>query len=442
MALIPLGFWAASGGAAGGPYWIATLGGSGADYSSAVAVDSLDNNYVLGYTISAGAGNYDFLIIKRNTEGVVQWQRTLGGTGNDRGYGLAIDSSDNLYVCGYSTISGEFDERFLVAKYNSSGTIQWQRLFGNGFAYGEAAAVDTSGNVYFAGYGYGEGAGDQEFYIVKYNSSGTLQWQRTLGGASADKAYAIHLDSSNNVYVSGDSRSTGAGGQDILLAKYSSSGVIQWQRSLGGASNDESHSIATDSSGNVYIAGYSYSVVADSVLLLAKYNPSGTLQWQRALYNSYGTSTAQAVAVDSNNDVYITGEEFISGSVRRQMIVAKYNSSGTIQWQRMLGASSDEFSYSIAVDSLDDIYITGKTPNIGVGGQEVITAKLANDGSLLGTYVLDGVNITYAVSTLTTTTPTLTAATSSLTSSTSSRTTAASSRTDAVSSLTSYLVDL
>ena len=115
-----------SGGVPQEEYWLATLGGTGDDYGRGIAVDSSGNVYVTGYTTSDGAGGADISISKYNTSGVIQWQRTLGGTGIDYGYGIAVDSSGNVYVTGHTGSDGAGGNDISISKYNTSGTIQWQ----------------------------------------------------------------------------------------------------------------------------------------------------------------------------------------------------------------------------------------------------------------------------------------------------------------------------
>jgi uncharacterized delta-60 repeat protein len=432
MSLVPLGFWAASGG--GISYWLATLGGTSSDFGRSVAVDSSGNVYAFG---DAGT---DSLLAKYDPAGTTQWQQALGSADSNS---VAIDSSDNIYTVGWTSSAGEGSRDFLVARYNSSGTIQWQRVLGGtGFDLGSAVAVDSSGNVYAFGYTTSQGAGGSDFLIAKYNSSGTIQWQRTLGGSNSESGYGVAVDSSDNVYVFGETQSAGAGGLDFLLAKYNSSGTIQWQRILGGSGREDGHAVAIDSSDNVYVLGYTGSTGAGaSNCLLAKYNSSGTIQWQRVLGGS-GNDKGFAVAFDSSDNVYLSGSTDSTGAGDDDFLLAKYNSSGTIQWQRTLGGLGRDEVYAVAVDSSDNLYVLGYTGSTGAGGTDFLIAKLPNDGSLTGTYSLDGVDVIYAASSLTAATSTLTAATSSLTSASSSLTSAISTLTAASASLTSHLVEL
>jgi hypothetical protein len=408
------------GGGGGSSYWIATLGDRGGttDAGFGIAIDSLGNTYVAGTIASQGAGGDDALLAKYNASGAIQWQRALGGLLSDAFKNVAVDSSGNVYASGFNENAVA---AALIAKYDTSGTLQWQRtLDGLVSEDSRSIAVDSSGNVYIAGFTNSQGAGGFDALIAKYDTSGTLQWQRILGDVGSEFAVGIAVDSSANVYITGYENSQGQGGADVLIAKYDTSGTIQWQRILGGGSSDLGLAITVDSSGNVYVAGNTGSAGAGSNdALVTKYDTSGTIQWQRVLGDADGQSFV-GIAVDSAGDVYTVGSSPLSGT--NAIIIAKYNNSGTIQWQRALNSSGVETGAGIRVDNLGNFYIIGNTNVVDTGGQELLIAKLPTDGSLTGTYG----DFTYSVLTFTAATSALTAATSTLTAATSTLTSATS----------------
>ena len=146
---------------------------------------------------------------------------------------------------------------------NWAGTVQFGT---SSWDVGEGIATDSDGNIYVTGYTGGEfssyiNAGDVDIFVAKYNSSGTRQWTQQLGTSSADYGFGITTDSSGNVYVTGSTwggldGNTNAGSSDLFVVKYDSDGIKQWTQQLGTYTYDEARGISTDSSGNVYVTGY------------------------------------------------------------------------------------------------------------------------------------------------------------------------------------------
>ena len=390
--------------------WISTFGAAGTDRINQVALDSTGGVYTIGTANGLGTGNSndDALLTKYTSNGTIEWQRVLGGTNADYGNGIAIDSSNNICITGY-TYSVNGTAVAYVAKYNSSGTLQWQRWLGGGSEYGNAISTDSSGNVYVTGRSFYGGTTNYDFLTFKYDSSGTLQWQRRIGGSGSSNeiAAAIVANSSGNTVVVGYSSGLGAGSDDILIVRYGPTSSLLSSSTLGGTGSERGYGVALDSSDNFYIVGSTTSAGAGGTdLILAKYNSSATLQWQRTLGGT-GTDLGSGVAVDSSNNVYVVGQTDSQGAGSYDVLIAKYNSAGTLQWQRVLGiAANGEYGYGIAVDSASGhFYITGFTTSVGAGGWDAFVAKFPVSGSGIGTFGI----WTYQESTLTAATSNLTA---------------------------------
>ena len=401
---------AAAGNAGADAYWIATLGGTGTDYEvKAITVKSNGDVYGVLSTNSEGAGGYDGVVVKYNSSGVLQWQRRIGGSSNEFFQGMAIDDSGNIYAAG-STASYESGTSAYIVKYNSSGAVQWQRaLYSTSTIDLRKVAVDSSSsNIYAVGFTSALTSGGNDVFICKYSVSGVLQWQRRLGGTSNDDGSDIALDGSGNVYIQYQ-HSSGQGGYDLGIAKYNSSGVIQWQRSLGGTGNESGAGLAIDSSDNIYIPAMTASEGQGGYDAgVAKYNSSGAIQWQRIIGGT-GSDNVSNLATDSSGNVYVLGTTTSAGAGSQDTLIVKYNSSGVVQWQRSFGTTSYEYAGGIAVDSSDNLYFGGRS-NV-TGNYDSFIVKVPSDGSLTGTYG----NFVYASTSLTTATSTLTDAASTLT---------------------------
>ena len=376
------------GGAYGaGPHWIALLGGSGSDVGLGVAIDSSDNIIVTGNTASDGAGGADSITAKYDSSGTLLWDKTLGGSGTEEGYGVAIDSSDNIIICGVTTSDGAGGNDLLVAKYNSSGTLLWDKtLGGSGTDIGLGVVTDSSDNIIVTGYTWSDGAGNADALVAKYNSSGTLLWDKTLGGSGTDVGYRVAIDSSDNIIVIGYTGSDGAGGDDLLVAKYNSSGTLLWDKTLGGSLNEYGRDVAIDSSDNIIVTGQTSSDGAGGIdLLVAKYDSSGNLLWDKTLGGT-GSDRGYGVAVDSSGNIIVTGQTNSDGAGDYDVLVAKYDSSGTLLWDKTLGGTGSEIGRGVVIDSSDNIIVIGYTNSDGAGSNDLLVAKLHPDGLGDGTY--------------------------------------------------------
>ena len=233
--------------------WTKQLGTSSSDRGNGVITDSSGNIYVSGYTEgnldgNTNSGQGDIFLVKYNSSGTKQWTKQLGTSKNEQGLGVTTDSSGSIYVTGFTTrgldgnkSSGKSD--IYLVKYNSSGTKQWTKQLGVESLddLGNGVTTDSSGNVYVTGYTKGgldgnTSSGESDIFLVKYNSSGTKQWTKQLGTCGNDYGQGVTIDSSDNIYMTGCTRTcsslgldgnTNSGNYDIFLVKYNSDGVKQ-----------------------------------------------------------------------------------------------------------------------------------------------------------------------------------------------------------------------
>ena len=389
----------------GDNYWLATLGLSGFNTLGwAVAVDSSDNIISGGYTRGEGAGSDDFLVVKYSKSGEILWQKTLGDTAIDRLYGVAVDSSDNIYVCGRGNYSSRASfEDMVTAKFNPDGTLSWVR--GLGSDYGEtnnSVSIDSSGNVITVGYGNPRTSSSDEYAITtKRNSSGSLSSIQRFGD-TGDRiyGYGLDIDSSDNIYVAGTANYSYSNNTNAaLIIKYNSNLVMQWWRALGDSSgSDHFYDVKVDSSGNPIACGYTSSQGQGGYdVLVAKYNSTGNLQWQK----TYGTSSdeyGRSIVFDSSDNIYVSGASQQTGL---PSFIMKLNSSGVLQWAKSFRTSNNNDQlWGIALDSDENIVVVGRTYTNAVS---LATYRLPPDGGDNGTYgnlIIDDIIFTEATATL------------------------------------------
>jgi hypothetical protein len=384
--------------------WHTFLGGSVTDRGWGIAVDGSGNVYVAGDSdatwgspVRAHSGDSDAFVAKLDSGGALQWNTFLGGGGSDYGRGIAVDGSGNVYVAGSSLAdwgspirdySGSRDA--FAVQLDSSGALQWHTFLGGSrWDIGSSIAVDESGNIHIVGYSdatWGSpvrafnGSRSSDAFAAKLDASGALEWNTFLGGSDQDYGNAIAVDGSGNLYVTGDSHAvwespirTFSGGIDAFAAKLDSSGALQWNTFLGGSVTEYGYGIAVDGSGNVYLAGGSNATwgspvrahSGDADVFAAQLDDSGDLQWHTFLGGSRG-DWANSIALDGSGNVYLAGRSYatwgtpvraFSGDI--DALAAQLDGSGALQWHTFLGGSGQDVGFSIAVDGSGDAYVAG-----------------------------------------------------------------------------------
>ena len=304
------------------------------DGANAIALDNSGNVYVTGSSLGSGGSDRDYVTIKYNSSGAEQWVKRYNGPGNssDEAYRIAVSDSGNVYVTGYSrSTSGAGSEDCTTIKYNTAGVQQWVQRFNNGANdLGLAVRVDSLGNVYVAGFAW-NGFSGLDYLTLKYNSSGVQLWSRIEVQSGTGIIYSLAVDNPGNVYVTGFSYNETTGNDDYFTIKYNTTGLYQWGTKYNGTGNgaDTAYSLAADGSGNVYVTGSSPGTSSGTDYATIKYNTSGVQQWVER-YNGTGNSSDAAVSiiVDSWDYVYITGVSAGSGTGTDYATV-KYSQTGT-----------------------------------------------------------------------------------------------------------------
>ena len=353
--------------------WVARYNGSGNyfDVAEALAVDGDGNVYVTGWSIGSDTGT-DYATIKYDSNGDTVWVRCYNGSGNksDGAYALAVHASGNVCVTGYSGDWPFMD--YATIRYDSNGDTAWVRRYngsGNNDDAAFALAVDASGKVYVTGLSTGSGT-DYDYATIKYKPSGDTVWVRRYNGPGnyADVSYALALDASGNVYVTGNSTGSGTD-YDYATIKYKPNGDTVWVRRYNGPGNgrDDARALTVDGSDNVYVTGLSTGSGTDYDYATIKYDPNGDTVWVRR-YNGPGNGwdEACAIEVDGSGNVYVTGLSTGSGADYDYATI-KYDFNGDTVWVRRYNGSgnSRDAARALTVDASGNVYVTGLSTGSG-----------------------------------------------------------------------------
>ena len=330
-------------------------------YVNGLGIDSLNN-----VIITTSYGISTFKVIKMNSSGEELWNtiydRWTYGYEDWFTTDLTIDSLDNIVIVGYqenwwSTLRYDY----LVAKFNRSGNKIWDIIWYNEVeTLASSVAVDSVDNIYIGV----QKVNSEGIVLVKYDTAGNQVWNTSWGGVHNEVVSEIAVDSSDNIYLTGYEEGYEGGDYDIFLLKYNSSGALQWNQTWSSNHRDYSSDIFIDFSDNIFISGSSYSCCdsfswGDGKSYLMKVNNSGYLQWNKTLGNNFYWKMAK----DKFGNIYTAGFDEIYPGEREDICLVKFNQSETIEWEIFWGGKGRETAYNLALDSNNNIYIAGSLDN-------------------------------------------------------------------------------
>lgn len=384
----------ASGAASGDLVWKARLASDKVDAGRSVLLRPDGGVVVAGSTFgslfASSRGATDGFLARLDASGArvggVQFGSGVGQS--DDVLGAAIDKSGNVFVVGATTgaLHGESRGTYdaFVAKYSPDLRLLWAKQLGtSGFEYAEGVAVDPSGNAYVVGSTTGalfgtNGARErsdpaEDAFVVKFDPQGAQLWARQLGGDQFDAAYKVATDASGNVFVAGASSTAlftpfVAGSPTLFVTKFDSSGGLTWGTQLSDGGGNAIGGIGVDGGGNAYVAGSGNLASAPQVYddaYLIKYAPDGRTLWSRQIETG-GNEQVRALTVDARGNSFLGGALFADeDAVQSDAFVWKYDASGTKVWARRFADAGTEgptgVTYGLALDALGNVYATGST---------------------------------------------------------------------------------
>lgn len=335
--------------------WLERYDGISTNVSAAndIVVDSLRNIYVLGKNGSS-SGNGDITLLKYNQFGDIVWVKKYNGpgNGNDLSNGLKI-SGKNIYVTGCSAGKGSGVD-YVTIKYDSTGLQEWVQRYtysdGNFYDASYALAIDDSENVYVTGESKNPTTNTIDCVTIKYNSSGQEQWLSRYITNNAI-GYAIVANGNGDVFV------TGRDNGKYFTIKYNSVGDQKWVAFYNGGSDNSPNAISLDRFGNVFVAGVSHGIYWDYATV--KYDSLGVEKWVRR-YNGTDNYMDQlnAMIIDNSGNVYVTGNGTELGR-GYDYVTIKYNNSGDQQWIVKYHNGLNDIAKAIKIDEIGNIYVTG-----------------------------------------------------------------------------------
>lgn len=393
---------------------VKTLGGSKNDSAQSVVATSDGGYAILGFTQSLDGDitdktneSFDYWVLKYNAENELQWQKTFGGSADERGNSIIQTQDGGFAILGFSYSSdGDVTENiglqdFWLVKLDAVGNISWQKSFGFQGADSGISVIQTndlgfliSGTLDVTASG-GQGNSSRstnrhaggDYWVLKLDTAGNMEWSQYFGGNFTDTPYDVVQTEDNSFIIVGSSDSddtdisSNIGTYDFWVVKISASGNLVWEKSFGGTQIDEARGIVSTNDGNYIIAGDTRSNDNDisnnkgaADLWLIKMTPEGNLLWKKTIGGS-NFDVARSIVKSQNNGFILAGSSRSSdidvseNNGQNDAWILKVDDNGNLLWETTIGGSNIDFAYSVA--ELNDGSI------VGVGD------STSNDGDIL-----------------------------------------------------------
>lgn len=355
-------------------HWAKPTGGLSSDAGFSIATDKAGNVYTAGnfrdkvdfdpgpgVFMLRSKGDDDIFISKFDGTGNFVWAKQIGGTDYDNGSSITIDDAGNIYMAGFFQGTCDVDPGPNVVSLSSNGS--------------------------------------NDVFVCKLNPAGNLVWARQFGGPSSDMCLSVSLDSTKNIYIGGyfigavdfdpgpgSFNLSSHGAQDIFVSKFDNDGNFLWTAAMGGPLSDMCNAIAADKTGNCFITGSfmstadfdpgsaAYNLTSSGLLdaFAAKLDNNGRLLWAGQMGSPSQDEQGYAIAADAAGNAYLAGNfndsaDFDPGpgvfdlvsNGSSDIFVVKLDNYGNLAWAKQMGGSSEDAAYTLAVDTLMNVYTAG-----------------------------------------------------------------------------------
>lgn len=377
--LIPISSFASS--------WAKAYGGTDEDFGSCIQQTAEGGYAIASFTETFGDGQEDFLLIKLDSAGVISWSKTFGDGFSDIATTVKQTSDNGYIMVGGTRCYGAGQYDLFVVKTDALGNLSWAKAIGGSSIDAANSVQQTSDGGYIvAGFSYSYSGDSSDIFVIKLTSTGTTSWATSIGGTGEDVVTnCIQQTTDGGYIVAGWTTSFGAGGSDFFIIKLASGGNVSWARVIGGSSDDAANAIQQTSDGGYLVVGNttSYGAGGQDVLVI-KLTSTGTVSWATT-YGGSSLDNPWSTYQATDGDYMVVGETQSFGMGGQDFLVMKLGSTGNITWAKTFGGAGDECANWVIQTSSGEFMVAGDAQSFGPGGYDVLVIKINQDGTMAPT---------------------------------------------------------
>jgi hypothetical protein len=350
--------------------WNKIYGGIGVEEAYSVR-QTFDGGYIfLGLTYSFGAGGSGFWLVKTDRDGNKEWDKTFGGPLNEVGRSVRQTQDGGYILLGNTTSKGAGVADLWLIKTDASGNRVWERTYGGSMEdRGYCVQQTTDGGYILVGLTRSKGEGLTDVWLIKTDASGNRKWDKAFGGKADDAGNFVLQTKAGGYILLGYTRSKGAGRADFWLVKTTPEGERSWDKTFGGSADDFGYVVRQTQDGGYVLLGDTESEGAGSVdYRLIKVTPAVAKEWDRT-YGGERDDWSYSVQQAADGGYILYGHTRTKGAGRTDAWLVKTNASGIREWDMTLGTATGDYGRAVRQTADGGYILVGYTSSYGAQGE-------------------------------------------------------------------------